>query len=611
MLNHYPLWKYIILILVLLLGCLYAIPNLYGEDPAIQVTGTHGRMINEALLIQIKNALTHEAVQSKSIIWQSGEILVRFMNNELQLKAREIIQKVVGQNYIVALNLVPATPHWLSYFAAKPMKLGLDLRGGVHFLIEVDTDLMMDKIQKQNIETLHTYFNKKNMPYVAINTNDQNRIILRFRDESTCKIAYQSLSSYSPDIVIHKNAYNCLTVDISTDKVYKVREDAVKQNIHILRNRVTQLGLADTLVKRQGDNFIIVELPGIQDTARAKEILSATAMLEFRLVHLQSNIYNSIPNDFDIKETPEGQAVILDRKAILTGNHITNSVANMDEYNQPQVNISLDNIGGNIMATFTKSHIGKVIATLLIEYRDSGKKDARGHSLLEKHEEIINIASIQSPFSNSFRVSGINNIKEARQLSLLLRSGALTAPIRITEERIIGPSMAVQNIKKGLDACIWGLVSSIVFMVLRYKIFGLIATCALLANLVLIVSIMSILPGVTLTMPGIAGIVLTLVVAVDANILINERIKEELRNGRFAQQAIYVGYKEAFSSILDANITTLIKVVILYTVGSGSIQGFAITTAIGIATSMFTSMVGTRAMINLIYGRKRIDRLSI
>ncbi|VFP83175.1 protein translocase subunit SecD [Candidatus Erwinia haradaeae] len=611
MLNHYPLWKYIMLLCILFLGFLYAIPNLYGEDPAIQVTGMRGRIVNDALLEQIQNALRKDKVQSKSIIWQSGEVLARFTNTELQLKAREVIKQVVGKNYIVALNLVPATPRWLACLSAQPMKLGLDLRGGVHFLIEVDTDMLMDKMQEQNFEKLHTYFNQQNTRDIHINKSSQHRINIHFRDENRCNIAYQALAAYSPDMFIRKSANNLLMVDISTDKIRKIRADAVQQNIHILRNRVTQLGLADTLVKRQGDNFIIVELPGIQDTARAKEILSATAMLEFRLVRFPSSTYDSISDDYEAKETPEGHAVMLYKKAILSGNHINNSSVSIDEYNQPQVNIALDSMGGDTMAAFTKDNIGRVMATLLIEYRDSGKKDAHGKSLLEKHEEIINVAYIQSPFSNHFRVSGIHNSKEARQLALLLRSGALTSPIRITEERIIGPTMAVQNIKKGLDACAYGLIACIVFMVVRYKLFGLVATCALLANLVLIVSIMSILPGVTLTMPGIAGIVLTLVVAVDANILINERIKEELHNGRFAQHAISMGYQGAFSSILDANITTLIKVIILYTVGSGSIQGFAITTAIGIATSMLTSMMGTRAIINLIYGRKRIDRLSI
>ncbi|VFP79873.1 protein translocase subunit SecD [Candidatus Erwinia haradaeae] len=611
MLNYYPLWKYVILLCILFLAFLYALPNLYGEDPAIQVTGRHGRIVDQELWVQIKESLQREKVQSKSIIWKSGEILVRFMNNNLQLRAREVIQKVVGENYIVALNLIPATPHWLAMLAAEPMKLGLDLSGGVHFLIEVDTDLILEKIQAQNLEILRKVLDKKNIQYLHVKQNAYHIISLYFRDEHTCNLAYKALFSYSPEIVIRKGVDRLLKVEMSHDKIKKVLKYAVEQNIHILRNRVTQLGLADTLVKRQGDDCIIVELPGIQDIAHAKEILSATAMLEFRLVYPQKDIHSSVPDDSEIKETPEGHVVILQKNVILNGNHIIHSMASIDEYSQPQVNISLDREGGDIMAKCTKDNIGRVMATLLIEYRDSGKRDVHGNALLEKYDEVINVAYIQSQFSNNFRISGIKNQKEAQQLALLLRSGALTAPIRIIEERIIGPSMAAENIKKGLDACIWGLISSIIFMIARYKLFGLVATCALLANLVLILSIMSILPGVALTMPGIAGVVLTLVVAVDANILINERIKEEWRNGRSVQQAIYVGYREAFSSIFDANVTTLIKVIILYIAGSGSIKGFAITTAIGIATSMLTSMIGTRAIINLIYGQKRIKRLSI
>ena len=398
-------------------------------------------------------------------------------------------------------------------------------------------------------------------------------------------------------------------------RLKEAREYAVQQNINILRNRVNQLGVAEPLVQRQGADRIVVELPGIQDTARAKEILGATATLEFRLVN--ANVDQSaaaagrIPGDSEVKQTREGQPVVLYKRVILTGDHITDSTSSQDEYNQPQVNISLDSAGGNIMSNFTKDNIGKPMATLFVEYKDSGKKDANGRAVLVKEEEVINIANIQSRLGNSFRITGISNPTEARQLSLLLRAGALIAPIQIVEERTIGPTLGMQNIQQGLEACLAGLVVSILFMIFFYKKFGLIATSALIANLVLIIGIMSLLPGATLTMPGIAGIVLTLAVAVDANVLINERIKEELSNGRSIQQAIDEGYKGAFSSIFDANVTTLIKVLILYAVGTGAIKGFAITTGIGVATSMFTAIVGTRAIVNLLYGGKRVKKLSI
>ncbi|MBM7342861.1 protein translocase subunit SecD [Pantoea coffeiphila] len=615
MLNRYPLWKYIMLIVVLLVGLLYALPNLYGEDPAVQITGARGSAASEQTLVQIQNALKEDNIQSKSIALENGAIMARFANTDVQLRAREAIMKVLGENYVVALNLAPATPTWLSMLNAEPMKLGLDLRGGVHFLMEVDMDTALGKLQEQNIDSLRSDLREKNIPYVNVRKTDNYGMEIRFRDADARNQAVSYLTSRHRDMVISSSGSNALTAVMSDERLREAREYAVQQNINILRNRVNQLGVAEPLVQRQGADRIVVELPGIQDTARAKEILGATATLEFRLVNTSVDATAAangrVPGDSEVKDTRDGQPVVLYKRVILTGDHITDSTSSMDEYNQPQVNISLDSAGGNIMSNFTKDSVGKAMATLFVEYKDSGKKDANGRSILVKQEEVINVANIQSRLGNSFRITGINNPNEARQLSLLLRAGALIAPIQIVEERTIGPTMGQQNITQGLEACLWGLIASIIFMVLWYKKFGLVATSALLANLVLIVGIMSLLPGATLTMPGIAGIVLTLAVAVDANVLINERIKEELRNGRSVQQAIHEGYKGAFSSIVDANVTTLIKVIILYAVGTGSIKGFAITTAIGVATSMFTAIIGTRAIVNLMYGGKRINKLSI
>ncbi|CCG86388.1 protein translocase subunit SecD [Erwinia piriflorinigrans] len=615
MLNRYPLWKYIMLIVVLLVGLLYALPNLYGEDPAVQVTGARGSAASEQTLVQIQSALKQDNISSKSVALENGAILARFANTDVQLRAREAIMKVLGENYVVALNLAPATPTWLAMLSAEPMKLGLDLRGGVHFLMEVDMDTALGKLQDQNIDNLRSDLREKSIPYVNVRKTANYGLEIRFRDDKARDAAVSYLVTRHRDMVINSSGSNALTAVMSDERLREAREYAVQQNINILRNRVNQLGVAEPLVQRQGADRIVVELPGIQDTARAKEILGATATLEFRLVNTSVDATAAangrIPGDSEVKDTREGQPVVLYKRVILTGDHITDSTSSTDEYNQPQVNISLDSAGGNIMSNFTKDSVGKAMATLFVEYKDSGKKDANGRAILEKHEEVINVANIQSRLGNSFRITGINNPNEARQLSLLLRAGALIAPIQIVEERTIGPTMGAQNITQGLEACLWGLIASIVFMVVWYKKFGLVATSALLANLVLIVGIMSLLPGATLTMPGIAGIVLTLAVAVDANVLINERIKEELRNGRSVQQAIHEGYKGAFSSIVDANVTTLIKVIILYAVGTGSIKGFAITTAIGVATSMFTAIIGTRAIVNLMYGGKRINKLSI
>ncbi|GAA3614817.1 protein translocase subunit SecD [Gibbsiella greigii] len=603
------------LIVVIIIGLLYALPNIYGEDPAVQITGARGVAASEATLDQVRTVLEKDNIASKSIALEDGAILARFKDPDVQLRAREALLEALGDKYVVALNLAPATPMWLTMLGAEPMKLGLDLRGGVHFLMEVDMDTALGKLQEQTMDTLRSELREKGIPYATIRKLDNNGVEVRFRDNAARDEAISYMTPRQRDLVLSANGTNTLKATLTDARLSEAREYAVQQNITILRNRVNQLGVAEPLVQRQGADRIVVELPGIQDTARAKEILGATATLEFRLVNTNADstaaANGRVPGDSEVKYTREGQPIVLYKRVILTGDHITDSTSSTDEYNQPQVNISLDSAGGTTMSNFTKDNIGKPMATLFVEYKDSGKKDANGRAILVKQEEVINVANIQSRLGNSFRITGIGNPNEARQLSLLLRAGALIAPIQIVEERTIGPTLGQQNITQGLEACLWGLVASIVFMVVWYRKFGVIATSALVANLVLIVGVMSLLPGATLTMPGIAGIVLTLAVAVDANVLINERIKEELRNGRSVQQAIHEGYKGAFSSIVDANITTLITAVILYAVGTGSIKGFAITTAIGVATSMFTAIVGTRAIVNLLYGGKRINKLSI
>lgn len=602
------------LVVALIVGLLYALPNLYGEDPAVQITGARGSAASMQTLDQVNNFLKEHKLTPKGVAFEDGAVLARFGSTDAQLRAREVLVSALGENYAVALNLAPATPRWLSAIYAQPMKLGLDLRGGVHFLMEVDMDTALSKLQEQNIDSLRSDLREKSIPYTTVRKIDNYGVNIVFRDASARNEGASLLSKLHPDLVISNEGSNGIRAVMSDALLSEAREYAVQQNINILRNRVNQLGVAEPLVQRQGSDRIVVELPGIQDTAREKEILGATATLEFRLVNSSvdaSAAAGRIPGDSEVKRNRDGQPVVLFKRVVLTGDHITDSTSSTDEYNQPQVNISLDRAGGNIISNFTKDNINKPMATLFVEYKDSGKKDTNGRAVLVKHEEVINIANIQSRLGNSFRITGIGNLGEARQLSLLLRAGALIAPIQIVEERTIGPTLGSQNIKQGLEACLAGLAVSILFMVFFYKKFGLIATTALIANLILIVGIMSLLPGATLTMPGIAGIVLTLAVAVDANVLINERIKEEIKNGRSVQQAIHEGYKGAFSSIIDANLTTLITAIILYAVGTGSIKGFAITTAIGVATSMFTAIIGTRAIVNLLYGGKRINKLSI
>lgn len=406
-----------------------------------------------------------------------------------------------------------------------------------------------------------------------------------------------------------------LVAKFTEARLQEIRNYAVEQNITILRNRVNELGVAEPLVQRQGATRIVVELPGVQDTARAKEILGATATLEFREVDDKADLAAAAagraPAGSEIKFDRNGRPVVLKKRVILGGSSITDASSSADEYGRPQVNISLDSEGGNKMSAFSKKNIGKLMATVFAEYKDSGKRSPEGKVILTKHEEVINQATIQSALGRNFRITGIDSPAEAHNLALLLRAGALIAPISIVEERTIGPSMGQQNIDMGIQACIWGMVAVMLFTVLYYRKFGMIANIALMANLVLIIGVMSMIPGATMTLPGIAGIVLTVGMAVDANVLIFERIREELREGKNPQQAIHHGYANAFSTIADANITTLITAIILFAVGTGSVKGFAITLSIGILTSMFTAIVGTRCIVNLLYGGKRINKLSI
>ncbi|AWX13533.1 protein translocase subunit SecD [Mergibacter septicus] len=614
MLNRYPLWKNLMVILVVAIGILYALPNIYGEDPAVQISGTRGEQTTEMTLTEVQQILASNHLIPKKISLKNGTVLVKFNDTEQQLLAKDKIAEKLGNNYSVALNLAPATPMWLTDIGAGPMKLGLDLRGGVRFLMEVDMNSVLAKQQEQLQENLRTELRKAKFRYVAIKGGENYATVVTLANNVSAETVSRALQRQHPDLDI-KITGQTLTLSLNEATLNRLRQNAVEQNITILRKRVNELGVAEPIVQRQGAERIVVELPGIQDTARAKEILGATATLEFRMVNQDANLDAAlkglVPADSELKYDRDNRPVVLFRKTILGGEHIIDANSGNDEYGRPQVNISLDSEGGHLMSEATKASIGKPMATLYSEYKDSGKKDAEGKTILVKHEEVINVATIQSRLGNSFRITGINSPAEAQNLSVLLRSGALIAPIQIVEERTIGPSLGAQNIQQGLQACIWGLATVILFMILYYRKFGVIANIALVANIVLLVGLMSLLPGATLSMPGIAGIVLSVGMSVDANVLIFERIKEELRNGRSVQQAISEGYSGAFSSIFDANLTTILTAIILYSVGSGPVKGFAITLSLGVAISMFTAITGTRAIVNLLYGGKRINKLSI
>ncbi|PPI87718.1 protein translocase subunit SecD [Candidatus Pantoea edessiphila] len=614
MLNRYPMWKYVLLSLIVIISALYAIPNLYGEDPAVQIISKNNDFNNQKIFYTIKKLLKQNNIKYKSISTKNGIITALFNNIDTQLLAHDTIAKKISKKYIVALNLVPATPNWLNVIAASPIKLGFDLRGGVQFLIEADIHNLLKKIQHQNINNIRNDLIKRNIPYTKIYSNKMYSVKINFNNFQDLNNALVYLRSIHKNLLIEINDHS-LIVTINLPYINQLKKRVIEQNIAILRNRINQLGISESSVQRQGSEYILINLPGIQNIAHAKGLIGATATLEFRLVNTDINSAliskKIIPFDSEIKYMTNGQPIVLNKEVILTGDHITYSNVNIDEYSNPEVDITLDSIGGDIIASFTKNNLGKLIATLFIEYKDSGKKDSQGHAVLIKNEEVINVANIGSQLSNNFRITGIKNITNARQLSMLLRAGALVAPIHIIEERTVGPAVGKQNIVRGLKACVCGLLSCVFFMVFFYKKFGLISISALLINLIIIIGIISILPGITLTMSGIAGIVLTLAVSIDSNILINERIKEEIYNGCSIQKAINKGYKHALSSIIDSNITTLIKSIILYAFGTGFIRGFAIMTIIGILTSMFTAILITKAIVNLIYGNRNITKLSI
>ncbi|QEH45300.1 protein translocase subunit SecD [Aggregatibacter actinomycetemcomitans] len=616
MLNRYPLWKNLMVIFVVAIGILYALPNLYGEDPAVQISGTRGQEANSAVLSDVQSVLKDNNLATKSIVLENGSILVRFNNTDTQLLAKDKITEKLGTNYSVALNLAPATPKWLSSIGGNPMKWGLDLRGGVRFLMEVDMNSALSKRQEQLQDSLRTELRKEKYQYSAIKSIDNFSTGVTLTNPEQLSDVQRYLRKQHPNLDVRATSENTLSLGLSDSVLNEARESAIEQNLSILRKRVTELGVAEAVIQRQGAERIVVELPGVQDTARAKEILGATATLEFRIVNASANLEAAargmVPSDSEVKYDRNNRPVVLYKRAVLSGEHITNASSGVDQNTSlPQVSVTLDSEGGEIMSQTTRLNLKKPMATLYVEYKDSGKKDENGKTILQKHEEVINVATIQGRFGSQFQITGIDSPAEAQNLAVLLRSGALIAPIQIVEERTIGPSLGAQNVEQGLQASFWGLMIVVAFMVIYYRKFGIIANIALIANIVLLVGLMSLLPGATLTMPGIAGIVLAVGMSVDANVLIFERIKEEIRNGRPIQQAINEGYSGAFSSIFDANLTTILTAVALYAVGTGPIKGFAITLSLGIAISMFTAITGTRAIVNFLYGGKRIDKLSI
>jgi preprotein translocase subunit SecD len=603
-------------IIVMGVSMLYALPNLYPNDPSLQINATRGADVTQQTVDQLQKAFTQQGLTPKSAVLEKGQVLVRFLNTEDQLKAREVANETLGDNFVTALNLAPATPAWLDAIGAAPMKLGLDLRGGVHFLMEVDMKTAMEKNVNDLVLLYRTDLREAKIRYRAVTADVANlRVNLSFRTAEDLTAAKTLLSGKDRDMTFTETDDLTLVAGFSEIKIKALREDAVAQNITIIRNRVNAIGVAEPLVQRQGAERIVVQLPGVQDTARAKEILGATATLEFRMVDeagdLQSAIDGRVPPNAQLYNDRQGRPVLLQKRVMLTGNHIIGANSSFDEYSRPQVNIDLDAKGGNTFSQATKEAIGKQMATVFIEYKPTDKKDAQGRTILEKKEEVINVATIQARLGRSFRITGVDSPAEAQNLALLLRAGALIAPIQIVEERTIGPSLGQENIELGTNAIMWGMILTVIFMGIYYKGVGMVGNLALASNVVLLIGVLSMVPGATLTLPGMAGILLTIGMAIDANVLINERIREELANGRSVQQAIHEGYNRAFATITDSNITTFLVAIILFGLGSGPVKGFAVTLALGIITSIFTAVTVSRLFVNLIWGGRKVDKLPI
>ncbi|WP_077286970.1 protein translocase subunit SecD [Cognaticolwellia aestuarii] len=615
MLNKYPLWKTLMVLFIVAIGAIYALPNLYPEDPAVQVSGLRGIETTAATLDTVKSHLDENKISYASISMEGGQILARFKDTEQQLRARDLLDDSIGDQYSVALNLTPATPQWLASIGGTPMKLGLDLSGGVSFLMEVNMQEAIVKVQKSLVDDFRTGLRTENIRYRSVKqVNDA--INIQFRNAEDLANAESFLEKQNRDLLFSSDESNLtLSAKMSEQKLKETREYALQQNITIIRNRVNELGVAEPLVQRQGKKHIVIELPGVQDTAKAKEILSATATIEFRLVDtegdLSAALNGRVPGSSQLLKERSGQPVLLKKRVMLTGDHIVDAGSSFDEYSRPQVNITLDSAGGNKMSNSTKSNIGKPMATVFIEFKPTNRVDAQGNTIFEKVEEVISVATIQARLGKTFRITGAGSQAEAHNLALLLRAGALVAPIQIVEERTVGPTLGAENVQLGFQAIMLGFALVFAFMLIYYRAFGVVANLGLGANLVLIIGVMSMIPGAALTLPGMAGIVLTVGMAVDANVLIFERIREEMRAGKSIQQSIHQGYDAAFSTIIDANITTLIAALILFAVGTGPIKGFAITLSIGIITSMFTAVVGTRTVVNAVWGGKRLDKLSI
>jgi preprotein translocase subunit SecD len=617
--NRYSSWKYALILIVIALGILYALPNLYGSAPAVQISASSAAVeVSELTELQVNIALDDADIKAVSMELAEGRLTIRFADEETQLRARDILQESLGINHVVALNLAPDTPDWLRDLGAEPMFLGLDLRGGVHFLMEVDMESAVKTSEERYVSDIRTDLRENKVRYKTITRNDEGGLLVRYRD---------AVQKVDGDKLIRENFRDLDVVEVETeepetrlilnpDVVKETQKNALQQNITTLRKRVNELGVAEPVIQQQGLKRIVVQLPGVQDTARAKEILGATATLEFRLVDddhsVQDAIDGPVPAGSRLYANRNGGQLLLKKRVMLTGDSIIDAASGIDQRSGgPDVSITLDGKGAKQFSNATRDNVGRRMGVVFIETKtETVNVDGEMVKKRKKIEEVINAATIQEQLGKRFHITGLGSTQEARNLALLLRAGALAAPIEIVEERTVGPSLGKDNIAQGFNSVKIGFILVLIFMAVYYRVFGLFADVALTLNLVLIVSLLSLLQA-TLTLPGIAGIVLTVGMAVDANVLIFERIREEIRNANSPQSSIHAGYEKAFSTIADANITTLIAAMVLFSFGTGPIKGFAVTLSLGIICSMFTAIMVTRALVNLTYGGRKLSKLRI
>ena len=613
--NQFPFWKNLFILIVLIVGIFYALPNLFGNDPSVQISSSTTTKLDQTKADAIKKSIDAAGITLKSLEFDEGKVLARFNNTDDQLKAADLLRESNRKNTTVALNLAPATPGWLRGIGANPMYLGLDLRGGVHFLLEVDMDAAIEQAEGRYYNDIRSGLRAKKIRYQSV-SNDKGNIKIKLKTEEDKVAALDVLGKDFKELKIKETDGSLeIVAHLSENEEKEIKKFALAQNMTTLRNRVNEIGVAEPVIQQQGDNRIVIQLPGVQDTTRAKEILGTTATLEYRLADVEHDVQQAVDGRVPVGSRlfyeKNGDPILLKRRVIVTGDQIVDASSGLDENGAAAVFISLNGIGAKKMGKMTKKNIGKPMAVVFIEYK-SETRIVKGKKVRhkEKVEKVISVATIRGIFSHRFQTTGLDSPQEARNLALLLRAGALAAPVDIIEERTVGPSLGQDNIDKGLMSVVVGFVLVLIFMAVYYKLFGLIANVALAFNLVLIVAFLSLLQA-TLTLPGIAGIVLTVGMAVDANVLIFERIKEEIKIGNTPQSSIYTGYEKAFVTILDANITTLLVALVLFGFGTGPIKGFAVTLSIGILVSLFTAIWVTRMLVNWYYGRRHVDELSI